>query len=83
MDRKEIEERLKKILIDKLDISAEKIKPESLLVKELGIDSFAYIELVFVLEDEFDIKVSDEEITKLQTVADIVNGIEQKLQDNK
>lgn len=81
MDREEIEKKVKEILIDKLDINAEDIKLNSLLADELGIDSFEAIELAYALEDEFEIRVSDDEMLKLETVEDIIKAIEKKYHD--
>lgn len=57
---------------------AQKISPESVRLdsslEELGIDSYEGINLLFVLEDEFDIDISVEAI-KMFTVADIVEGV--------
>ncbi|MBU4689531.1 MULTISPECIES: phosphopantetheine-binding protein [Mycoplasma] len=45
-------------------------------LKELKIDSLTLAELVFDLEDELKIRVSDEELLKLKTIQDVVNLIE-------
>ena len=46
----------------------------------IGVDSFAGIELAFTLEDSFDITISDEEMAQMKTVRDVVDGIKQKKQ---
>jgi acyl carrier protein len=51
---------------------------ESLLSDELGIDSFSGIELAFALEDEFHIKIPDQEMARLKTVEDVLKLIESK-----
>ncbi len=42
---------------------------------DIGVDSFTSIELVFALEDAFNISISDEEVAQIKTVNDIVNRI--------
>ncbi|TQC54030.1 acyl carrier protein [Mycoplasmopsis mucosicanis] len=45
-------------------------------LKELKIDSLTLAELIFDLEDQLKIRVSDEELMKIQTIQDVVNLIE-------
>ena len=75
------EELLKKVtdvVVDKLGVKAEDVKPESSFVNDLGADSLDRVELVMALEDEFDLEIMDSESEKFQTVADVVNFIESK-----
>ena len=80
MDEKEIFEKLKDILEDKFNFDKNKIKFTSELAKDIGIDSFAAVELAFMLEDEFKIKIPDEEFYKLKTIDDAVKAIAKKMQ---
>ena len=61
-----------------LNIDEETITPEANLKDDLGIDSLAAVELALELETEFDIRIEDEELAKLETVQDIINIIEEK-----
>ena len=54
------------------------IKMEANLKDDLGIDSLAAVELSLELETEFDVRIEDEELAKLVTVADIVSLLESK-----
>ena len=47
-------------------------------LSNIGVDSFAAIDLVFTLEDIFDIKISDTEMMQMKTLKDIVDGIKTK-----
>lgn len=47
-------------LVEKFDIDREKLSPESSLA-DLGLDSLSIVELVFDVEDEFDIEISEED----------------------
>ena len=60
--------RFKEIIADLLDISLEKIKPESDIVNDLGADSLDQVELIMKLEDEYNIEISDEDVMKIRTV---------------
>lgn len=43
--------------------------------EELGIDSMDGVNIVFALENEFDINVPDDEVKKLRTVREVVDGV--------
>lgn len=63
------------LIADKLCKDEKDIKLESKLVEDLGADSLDVIELVMAFEDEFGISLPDEEISKMKTIADVVNYI--------
>ena len=48
---------------------------ESKTLKDYGLDSLDMVELILELEDEYKIKFTDEEMTSLQTIGDLVNAI--------
>lgn len=72
-----IEARIKEILADKLNFPIDKINLNSSLVNDLGLDSFAAIELMFAVDTEFGIKVTQEEVSKFNTVNDVVEKIKE------
>ncbi len=63
-----IEERVKKIIIDQLGVKEEDVKPAASFVDDLGADSLDTVELVMALEEEFDTEIPDEEAEKITTV---------------
>ena len=69
-------EKVCKMLAQQLNIEVDKIKPESEVVKDLGADSLDAVELNMALEDNFSIKIPDEDIAKMKTVADVVAYID-------
>ena len=69
-------EKVKSILADQLEVSEEEIKPESILIDDLGADSLDVVEIVMSLEDEFGIEIADEETAKIKTVQDIVTFVD-------
>jgi acyl carrier protein len=83
MQYSEIELLVKDILADKLDMDRNKININSDLFNELGLDSFGSIEIVFELEEKFEIKILEADIEKAKTVKDIVDYIAQRLEEKK
>ena len=73
MEYSQIAEQVKKILIDKLNLDSAKIGPDSHLINDLGLDSFGSIEIVFELEEKFDLKIPDQDIAQAKTVKDITD----------
>ena len=67
------------ILVEMLGIEASEITDEASLIKDLGIDSLDYAELVMEFEQNFGIKIPDEDAEKLGSVGSIVNYINGKL----
>ncbi|MBO2691941.1 acyl carrier protein [Shewanella algae] len=63
-----IEERVKKIIVEQLGVKEEDVKPAASFVDDLGADSLDTVELVMALEEEFDTKIPDEEAEKITTV---------------
>lgn len=72
-------EKLKEILAEQLDVDANSITRESLLIEDLGVDSLDAIDIVMSVEDEFKLEVPDEIIEKIETVGDILNFIENNI----
>ncbi len=75
----EIPKKVKKILVEKLGIAESEITPEANFVKDLGIDSLDYAEIVMEFEQTFDIRIPDDDAEKLQTFEQAVRYIEDKL----
>ncbi|MBM7571789.1 acyl carrier protein [Aquibacillus albus] len=68
-------ERIKKIIVDRLDVEESKVTMEASFKDDLEADSLDVVELVMELEDEFDMEISDDDAEKIQTVGDAVNYI--------
>lgn len=71
-------DRVKKVIVERLEVSEEEVTPEASFVEDLGADSLDVVELVMELEEEFDIEIPDEDAEKIQTVKDAVAYIEEK-----
>jgi acyl carrier protein len=74
-----VAEEVARILIEKLGVAESEINPDTNLVKDLGIDSLDYAEIVMDFEQTFDIKIPDDDAEKLVTIGAAVNYIEEKL----
>ena len=72
-----IEERVKKIIVEQLGVDEAEVKNEASFVDDLGADSLDTVELVMALEEEFETEIPDEEaekITTVQAAIDYVNS---------
>ncbi|MFT4654120.1 MAG: acyl carrier protein [Kangiellaceae bacterium] len=70
-----IEERVKKIIIEQLGVKEDEVKSEASFVDDLGADSLDTVELVMALEEEFDTEIPDEEAEKITTVKSAIDYI--------
>jgi acyl carrier protein len=70
-----VEERLRAIFVEELEIPAEKLRPEARLKEDLGADELALFELVMATEEEFEIEISDTDAEKLTTVGDLTKYV--------
>lgn len=75
----DVPKRVTEILTDKLGIAESEITPEANFVKDLGIDSLDYAEIVMEFEQSFNIRIPDEDAEKMQTYGQAVKYIEDKL----
>ncbi|MBI4352274.1 MAG: acyl carrier protein [Elusimicrobia bacterium] len=73
-----LEERVKKIIIEQLAVDAAEVSPQAQFVQDLGADSLDTVELVMALEEEFDIEIPDEDAEKIKTVGEAVRYITEK-----
>lgn len=69
-------EKVKNLLVSKLQIQESEITPDSELVNDLGINSLELADLVTECEDEFNIEIDDDSIRKFVTVRDVVAYLE-------
>ena len=79
MERSEIESKLTDLLVEELGLDREKIKLEATFEEDLEVDSLGVVELLMALEDNFDVKIPDEEAETITTVGQAVDVIVSKL----
>ena len=63
-----IEDKVRKIIAEKLGVEVEEVVPEASFVDDLGADSLDTVELVMALEEAFECEIPDEEAEKITTV---------------
>lgn len=81
-DQKTIEQRVKQIIVNQLNVNEEQITKEASFLDDLGADSLDTVELIMAFEEEFKGEIGGEipesEAEKLQTVGDVIAYIEAK-----
>lgn len=75
----EITEKVNAFLIDEFEIDASLLAPEASLRKDLGIDSLDVVDIVVLVEKDFGVKITVEDLKKLQTLGQLYAFIESKI----
>jgi acyl carrier protein len=70
-----VEEKVKKIISEKLSVDIAEVVPEASFVDDLGADSLDLVELIMAMEEEFDTEISDEDAEQITTVKDAIDYI--------
>ena len=73
----DIQERVKKIVVEHLDVEDAKVEPKASFIDDLGADSLDIVELVMAFEEEFDLEIPDDAAETIQTVGDAIKYIEE------
>ncbi|MDY7035330.1 MAG: acyl carrier protein [Thermodesulfobacteriota bacterium] len=75
----DIEEKVKKIICEQLDVSEDEVVLNASFVDDLGADSLDQVELIMAMEEEFDISIPDEDAEKIGTVQNAIDYIKKAL----
>ncbi len=73
------EERVREIIVELLDVDAERVTLDARFREDLEADSLDLVELIMKIEEEFGGDISDEEAQKITTVGEAVNYIETRM----
>ena len=72
-------DRVKKVVVEQLEVEPEKVTPDASFANDLQADSLDVVELVMALEEEFDIEIPDEAAEQIDTVGKAVDYISEKV----
>ena len=72
-------DRVKKVVVEQLEVEPEKVTPDASFANDLQADSLDVVELVMALEEEFDIEIPDEAAEQIDTVGKAVDHISEKV----
>tara|TARA_Y100001933_G_scaffold164363_1_gene162665 strand:+ start:1350 stop:1586 length:237 start_codon:yes stop_codon:yes gene_type:complete len=75
----DITDRVKKIVVEHLNVDENKVSEEASFIDDLGADSLDTVELVMAFEEEFDIEIPDDAAETIQTFGDAVKFINDKM----
>lgn len=70
-------EKIREIIAEQLRIDEDEIKLDTNLMKDLEADSIDAVEIIMGIEEEYDFEIDDEDAEQFQTVADIVDYVEE------
>jgi acyl carrier protein len=76
----EIFERVKKIVVEQLEVEPDAVTPQAKFTDDLNADSLDTVELVMALEEEFDVEIPDEAAEQIATVQAAVDYISNKVE---
>jgi acyl carrier protein len=71
----DVDEKVKKIICEQLDVSEDDVVPGASFVDDLGADSLDQVELIMAMEEEFDVSIPDEDAEQISTVQDAIDYI--------
>jgi acyl carrier protein len=78
----EIQQKVTQILVDKIGIASTEATLDANFIKDLGIDSLDYAEIVMEFEQTFSIRIPDNDAEQLQTISQAVDYISKKVKQN-
>ena len=76
-----IEDRVKKIIMEQLSVKEEQVASDASFVDDLGADSLDTVELVMALEEEFECEIPDEDAEKITTVQQAIDYVNANLDE--
>lgn len=77
-----IEERIIDIIVEQLDVNREKCVPEASFIEDIGADSLDLVELIMVMEENFNVEIMDDDLEKISTIQKAIDYIKEKSSDN-
>jgi acyl carrier protein len=81
MTREEVDAKVKKFLMEEIEVEEARIVPEALLKDDLGIDSLDFVDIVVIVEHNFGFKIKPEEMADVRTLKQFCDYIASKAGD--
>ncbi len=75
----DIQDRVKKIIVEQLNVEEEQVTPTAHFVEDLGADSLDIVEMVMAFETEFELEIPDEDTEKITNSQDAVAYIQERM----
>jgi acyl carrier protein len=79
MNRNEVKEKVQGLICEQMGLKAEDVREECDLEHDLAADSMDQIEIIMLMEEEFDIEIPDVDAEKINTVGQLINYVEGKV----
>jgi acyl carrier protein len=73
-----VEAKIKQIIVEQLQLSAEEVTPEASFIEDLGADSLDLTELIMAFEEAFGVEIADEDAQKILKVKDAIEFVQRK-----
>ncbi len=73
-----MEEKLKKLIAENMDVNADEITKDSNFVEDFGVDSLEMVELIVELEQQLGVLITNEELATIKTFGDLLAFVEKK-----
>jgi acyl carrier protein len=74
-----LESRVTDLIVEQLGVSKEEAVLNASFIDDLGADSLDIVELVMTLEETFDIEIPDDDAEKMQTIADAIDYLKERV----
>lgn len=75
MKRNEIVAKVNEFLVDEFELEDGQLKPEALMKEDLDIESLDFVDIAVIIEKEFNLKVTSEQMIKIVKLEDLYNFI--------
>lgn len=75
MGREEVTEKVNEFLIEEFELEADQLLPNALMKEDLDIESLDFVDIAVIIEKEFDLKVTSDDMMKITKLEDLYNFI--------
>ena len=81
MSRNDVVEKVNDFLIDEFELEEEQLVPDALMKDDLDIESLDFVDIAVIIEKQFGIKVTSEQMVKIKKLEDLYNFILERLKN--